>query len=305
MNDTTSPDPAMREAIEAFQKKIAEQAEQMEKVARDGLAKSISSFVEPFALMSRFFRDNVAAWQSQNQEVIATVTRLVASAAQVSAQIADVMAEASERFNEALKSVDDIAKLGWTFPSNLYFVDLLRLSKFTNPADADAYVLKWYEENDSRLEEMEARLLGNNRLASFRTVLSQCFAAFRREEYALIIPSLMPILEDVVKQLDPPHLRASTDLKKTLRKDGPIAKQAQQDILTAAIWLSLATFINDLYAPRPLAGGPQTLSRHLIEHGRKEPPNEKIEVIRLFHPLETALSLHIELRVSILPVSRS
>jgi len=41
------------------------------------------------------------------------------------------------------------------------------------------------------------------------------------------------------------------------------------------------------------------LSRHLTQHGRKQPPNEKVEVIRLLHAIGTALSLHRELGTSV------
>jgi hypothetical protein len=86
-----------------------------------------------------------------------------------------------------------------------------------------------------------------------------------------------------------------------LKKGGSVAKRAEQDMLTAAIWLSLATFINDVYEPwTALARKPAPpLSRHLTQHGRKEPPNEKVEVIRLLRAIETALSLHRELGTSI------
>jgi hypothetical protein len=110
----------------------------------------------------------------------------------------------------------------------------------------------------------------------------------------------MVILEEVVTQLNPPHIPASTDVRKALRKGGRVARVAEQDIFAAAIWLSLVTFIDGLYKQYPAIGAPfaPVLSRPAILHGRKEAPNERIEAIRLLHTLETALSLHRRLPTS-------
>jgi len=111
----------------------------------------------------------------------------------------------------------------------------------------------------------------------------------------------MTMLEHVLLQLNPPHLLASTDVKKAVYT----AKEAERDALTATIWLSLVTFIDKLYAQYPLVAAASTagsaLSRHAIQHGCREPPNECLEAIRLLHTIETALSLHEEILVSITP----
>jgi post-segregation antitoxin (ccd killing protein) len=272
----------------------------IERAAQEALAKTIAPVVEPLVEMYSVFENmnqRVAAWVSENQEAIARAERFIATAGEVALRIAELMTEASQRFREVLKRSDHVAKLGWTFASNLHFVDLVHLSKVTNSADADAYVSEWYEENDPRLEAMEQRLRQNPRLLLFRTVLPQCFSAIRRSEFAVTIPCLIAILEAVMAQFNPPDLLASTNVKKALRKGGPVAKVAEQDILAAAMWLSLVTFIEAHYKQYPAVGSPPTpfLSRPAILHGREEPPNEKIEAIRLLHTLETALSLHEEI----------
>ena len=248
------------------------------------------SFVENVRL-------GLTARAAEAQQMVAS---FVENAGNIAAVIAATMSEASLRFKEVVGRTEHVAKLGWTLDPNIPFPDALHLSGLTSRADADAYVLSLYEEGDPKLEHTERDLRGERMLAPFDTTLQQCFESFRLGQYAICIPSLMNVLEGVTSQLDPPHI-TSTDLRKMLKKGGDVAKRAEQDMLTAAIWLSLTTFINDLYEPwTPLATKPApALSRHLTQHGRKEPPNEKIEVIRLLNAISTALSLHRELETSI------
>jgi hypothetical protein len=215
--------------------------------------------------------------------------------ARVSIQFASAIAAASERFDAALAKTEHLAKLGWTFPSQLPLSDLLLLSEIEDPAQADAFMLKHYEESDPMFEDMEQRLLGEPRLASFRTVLPQCFRAMRRDDYALTIPNFISMLENIILQFNPPALMAG-DVAKTLKKGGEVARRAKQDIMCASVWLSLMTFISQLWRQYPNAAflkeQPMLLARNPIQHGRMEPPNEKIELLRLLNALETSLTLH-------------
>jgi hypothetical protein len=271
-------------------------------IFQTGATTIAAAFAQPVQQAFAVVQDLAKQWSvfaSQAEAIVANIQRSVAN---TSSQLLEIAAAASKKFHEVLKRSEDIAKLGWTFPSKFDFSELVQLSEIDNKADADVYVLKWYEENDQNLEDLEKRLMRNRQLASFKTLLPQCFSAIRRAEYAIAIPSLLAILNEVLIQLNPPHLHASTDVKKTLRTKGKVAQQAKRDVVTAAIWLSLMTFCNDLYAQSPLVGSLDTspVLRHAIQHGRKEPPNEKVDAIRLLHALDTALSLHEDIKFPIL-----
>jgi len=283
----------------ALQEKIAAEFQKM--AERESANVSIR-LLDPIGVMFSFVQDIQVQLSARAAEAQRMVEQLVANARDVATTIADSISEASTVFKEALGRSAHVAKLGWTLDPNSAFPDVLHLCKLTNRADADAYMLKRYEEADPELEHMEQSLRRNHLVAPFDTVLQQCFEAFRRGHYAICVANLMNILEGAASELDPPHI-TSTDLQKMLRKGGSVAKRAEQDMFTAAIWLSLATFVDDLYRSYPppaiSASNAPILSRHLTQHGRKEPPNEKIEVIRLLHALETALSLHRELGASL------
>jgi hypothetical protein len=140
---------------------------------------------------------------------------------------------------------------------------------------------------------MESRLISEARLAEFKTILPQCFRAIRRSDYAIAVPPLIAMLERVIQTLNPSYLHANTDVTKTLRERGPIARKAQEDLFCAAVWLSLYKVAGQLWDNLPLKIPESVgLSRNGVQHGRTEPPNTKAEVIRLLNALETALALH-------------
>jgi hypothetical protein len=278
-----------------LQEKIAAEFEK-KMMGSDASIRLLDPMREMFSFVENV-RLGLTARVAEAQQMVAS---FVENAGNIAAAIVASMNEASLRFQEVINRTEHVAKLGWTLDPNIPFPDALHLSGLTSRADADAYVLSLYEEDDPKLEHTERDLRGERLLAPFDTTLQQCFESFRLGQYAICIPNLMNVLEGVTSQLDPPHI-TSTDLRKMLKKGGSVAKRAEHDILTAAIWLSLTTFINDLYEPwTPLATKPApALSRHLTQHGRKEPPNDKIEVIRLLNAITTALSLHREMGTSV------
>jgi hypothetical protein len=287
----------------ALQEKIA--AEFDKTIARASAVASVP-LLDPVREMFSFVENvrlELIARAAEAQRIAASI---VETAGNMATAIAESMNEASLRFKEVVGRTEHVAKLGWTLDPNIPFPDALHLSSLTSRADADAYVLNLYEEGDPKLERTERDLRGEHLLAPFDTILQQCFESFSLGQYAICIPNLMNVLEGVASQLDPPHI-TSTDLRKMLKKGGSVAKRAEQDMLTAAIWLSLMTFVNDLYEPwtHLTTKSAPSLSRHLTQHGRKEPPNEKIEVIRLLNAISTALSLHRELDTSMQSTQRS
>lgn len=275
-----------KETLEILQRYQSQEAD---------FSKALAKLAEPYVQGIRQVHevhDILGWWVEKNCEAIKTVQTFFSNMGQLGLQVAEALAEASKQLQATLKRADHIAKLGWTFPSNFYPKDLVHLAKLETKEDADAYVLRWYQENDPALERMEARICGNPAVAPFGTVLPQCFNSIRRGDFSIAIPSLIAVLENVILQLNPPNI-VSRDVRKALRKGGFVAKHTEDDVFAAAVWLSLHTFVNELYVQIPAmsASVSPVLSRHVIQHGRLEAPNERVEAIRILHTIETALSL--------------
>lgn len=236
-------------------------------------------------------------WVQAHREEIDAFRRFLENAARFLVEIGEATDAASKAVEETLKRVEGLAQLGWTFPTHLSIKELKELVQLGSAAEVEAFMLEKLEKADPQLERTECRLLGDQRLKDFGTLIPQCFRAIRSGDYAIAVPNLIAMIENVIVQLNPPHLVASTEVTKTLKKGGPVARQVEHDLFCGAIWFSLLIVTNQLWKQYPLSitGTNSTLSRPAIQHGRIEPPNSKVEILRLLATLETGLALHEQL----------
>jgi hypothetical protein len=47
--------------------------------------------------------------------------------------------------------------------------------------------------------------------------------------------------------LNPPHLASNTDVVKTLKRGGRVARKVEHDLLGAAVWFSLMTVVGNFW----------------------------------------------------------
>ena len=199
-------------------------------------------------------------------------------------------AKAAPRIRKALESSGEIGHLGWTVTEDMEFPLILHLSECSDEKAADAYMLKHYESTDADLLGIEERLNGVDLLKPFAVGLSQSFTAFRNGKYALVIPFLIMVLEHALRQLDSPRPFPSTDIAKTVKKT---YKRLSKDERLAFAMESLVSFSEDHYDQfDSRTGSDGRVRRKGIMHGLQVPPNEKIQVIRLYHVLDTVVQIH-------------
>jgi hypothetical protein len=275
---------------------IEAERRRVEKLPPTELALLLAPLLEPITQavqVMQLLQQRWTAWIEENREWLTQVRGALHEAgAKVGAFVADVN-QASAQFAQTLNEVERLASIGWTLPTQLSLPELIDFLALPDAeAAADHLILK-LDTSDPEFLNMEERLRKDPLLREFPTVLTQCFRAIRRGDYAIAVPSLVAMLERVIQQLNPAKYHADTDVLKTLRETGVIARKAREDLFCAAIWLSLFKVVEGLWKQFPL-GTPSTpvLSRPGIQHGRIEPPNIKSEVVRLLNTLETALALH-------------
>jgi hypothetical protein len=202
----------------------------------------------------------------------------------------DQMAQALPRIQKALESSGEIGHLGWTVTEDMGLPVILHLSECPDAEAANAYMLRYYEETDATLHGIEERLKRVECLNLFSTGLEQSFVSFRNEQYALVIPFLVSVLEHALRQLDAPRPFPSTDMPKTVRKR---YKEIGDQGEIAFAMKSVVSFTEDHYAQyNAQFSGKVGIRRKGIMHGLQVPPNKRIEAIRLYHVIDTIVSLY-------------
>jgi hypothetical protein len=187
---------------------------------------------------------------------------------------------------------DHIGRLGWTLTMEMDFNDVASLSAVQDPSEADAYMIQWYGAADPELEALEKRVLTAEALEAFRIPLRQSFAAFRRGDFAITIPVLVAALEQAIRKLVLPDHSFSTDVPKGVKSLYDKVKADGPRTITVYFWMSLSSFVQWLYAQYgPAEIGAGRIFRHGIQHGAQAPPNERCDVLRLFHALDAVSGL--------------
>jgi hypothetical protein len=203
-----------------------------------------------------------------------------------SKSVLEGLAQIPLRFDRMFENAGQIGKHGWTVGENMELSVMFGLSECLDKAEADAFMLGWYETNDPDLNDLESRILSVEQLRPFHVALSQSFSVFRSGYYALAVPFLISVFEQSLRHLAEPRHYRSTDVARTVKNR--YREQKQHDPTSAYVMLSLCEFTAQLYRQYQEDQDAQTdIFRHGIQHGFQVPPDQKIEVVRLFHVIAT------------------
>jgi hypothetical protein len=183
-----------------------------------------------------------------------------------------------------------LAKQGWTAPQSLTPADVYDLlGPCSTEADVDAAFVHLFETEDGCLFESTAVYLIENPLTlAWHPLLTQVFAAYRRREFLITVPSLLLVLEGVLSV----DAGRSVKVRQRAQDRKSDAERRLPDSLTAAEWAATVVFVGLLFENAPFDGQhPGRLNRHWVLHGRDSADWTQSDCLRLLVALETVCSL--------------
>jgi hypothetical protein len=233
------------------------------------------------------------SWREHSAAIQNAAARWAGAWAEAQAAIVRELAEIGPRLRRTLENAAKVGRLGWTVTMKMMPINMRTLADMKAPAEADAYMLEWYEEVDPNVDGLEARILDVEVLEPCRTSLSQCFTAYRRGDFAIGIPLLVAALERGIRSFVPPERFFSTDVPRMVKGRYDKVKEDAPQTVEAFFWMSLYAFTQWLYMQYgPSNLGEDRIFRNGIQHGTQPPPNERVEVRRLLHALDTVAALY-------------
>ena len=178
-----------------------------------------------------------------------------------------------------------LADAGWTVPHHLSIDGPQQVLQNGGPDAADAFFISHYERGFGKaFRDLRKSLLQSEHFSPWQPLLVECFAAYRRRRYRLVVPSLLLIVEGGVADLiGRPHARV---------KIPRVAREWTQNAEPGGwVWFGLRSiqqFLGNLFMPREFSSArPAVLNRHWILHGRDRPDWDHADALRLFHCLAT------------------
>lgn len=200
-------------------------------------------------------------------------------------------AEVLPKITEALQHIERFGSFGWTVPVHLHVGHSLGMLLLDSKEKADEYVSQYYLSVDPTLQELENELT----LPEFdecQPMLRQCFAAFRREDYAITLPALTSIFERMIRKLLPSTTFYETRFKDDLERVGSKMESAQPGFLIVHIFRSVHAFQKWFYERFDAVAASDRPYRHGLQHGTQVPSNDRTNALRLFNALCTLSCLH-------------
>ena len=202
-------------------------------------------------------------------------------------------------FDQAFKVADNafsrlelLAKAGWTFPpGNMPFPDFQELvmrDDLTVEA-TDRWFVDYYAAEESEFDALTKTLLTSHELSTWKLLLEQCMGAYKREEYAICVPSLLSVLEG--------SMAVPWDIKFQTKAERDKFFQRKIDHARPKTnryrWRSMHVFVDEVFTSASSNRKDPILKRDLILHGKSDPADwGKADCLRLFQAIASVLELY-------------
>lgn len=185
---------------------------------------------------------------------------------------------------DTLEKAELLGSLGWTFPVYMSPWRLYAILHLDTVDQIDESFVKFYCESDGKnYAQLRDAILSDERLAPWRSLLKQCFGSYEREEFLIVVPSLLTVLEGVLAK--PENAPFVTGPERARFFSEKIAA-FPADSVEAHMWRCANTFIKKLFESHGFGGPePGLLNRHWVLHGRLTPEWSRADCLRLLQAI--------------------
>lgn len=207
------------------------------------------------------------------------------------AALDDIINNVLPKVREASLHIDRLGSFGWTVPTQFNIADVAKMLMMETKEAVDGYLLEYYALVDPNLTQLEQGLTGKE-IEECQPLLGQCFSAFRRGEYAILMSGVTSIFERLLRKLLPKTEFYKNRFLDYLRSSEKAIQNSYEGLILARIFRSVVSFQKWFYAQlnenTPVEFRP---NRHGLQHGTQLPANNRLEAIRLFNAIGTLASL--------------
>jgi hypothetical protein len=184
------------------------------------------------------------------------------------------------------RAAAELGRRGWTVPPWATYHEVRALSKVPAGQPIDRAIMKVYSRRTKLMPDIHRNTLSASLMRKWAPLYRQVAFLASQGQYLVVVPSSLLMFEGLLASLT----ESSETGKRLHRALKPLATAASG--VPRAVWLSIATFTEALYASRDFAAAkPALLNRHWILHGRSAPRWGKADCVRLFQAINTVCLL--------------
>jgi len=186
-------------------------------------------------------------------------------------------------------AVRQLGEWGWTIPSWGTCDSADNLVRDFDQYSIDTFFLTQYGGRWSRgYRDLAKRLANDDSLSAWRPLIHQCLAAYHRGHFAVVVPSLLAVVEGLL--FSRASSLANTFRREELARPTVLAERALRKLdpgILRLTWVSIEAFVTALYARSDFRGAPPTLlNRHWTLHRAAQMPT-RADCLRLMQAIDT------------------
>lgn len=179
----------------------------------------------------------------------------------------------------------ELAEQGWSLPMSLTPAETYVLLDARIASELDTRFVHLYAADEGQhFERLAEDLLNRHALLRWHVLLAQTISAYRRRDFAIVIPALLAVCEGILMRNEGKR----TDVRAVARERAEAEQHRSPESIDAILWHNIHRFVDELFKRSDFsAARPLRLNRHWILHGRDAPAWSQADCLRLFQAVDT------------------